>query len=53
MLRVVPNEEFLHAKINKKDVYVDYGATEDIPEDWKMHAVSGGSIMDGDFTALN
>ena len=53
MLRVVPNEEFLHTKINKKDVYMDYGATEDIPEDWKMHAVSGGSIMDGDFTALN
>ena len=32
MLRVVPDEEFLHTKINNKDVYVDYGATEDIPE---------------------
>ena len=25
--------EFLHKKINNKDLYVDYGATEDIPED--------------------
>ena len=25
-------EEFLHTKINNKDVYVDHGATEDIPE---------------------
>ena len=33
---VVPNEEFLHAKTNSKDIYVDYGATEDIQ---KMHAV--------------
>ena len=33
MLRVVPDEEFLHTKINNIDVYVDYGATEDIPED--------------------
>ena len=33
MLRVVPDEELLHAKVNNKDVYVDYGATEDIPED--------------------
>ena len=33
MLRVVPDDEFLHTKINNKDVYVDYGATEDIPED--------------------
>ena len=33
MLRVVPDEEFLHTKINNKDVYVYYGATEDIPED--------------------
>ena len=30
MLRVVPDEEFLDTKIN---VYVNYGATEDIPED--------------------
>ena len=33
VLRVVPVEVFLHTKINNKDVYVDYGATEDIPED--------------------
>ena len=33
MLRVVLDEEFLHTKINNKDVYVDYGATEDITED--------------------
>ena len=33
VLRIVPDEEFLHTKINNKDVYVYYGATEDIPED--------------------
>ena len=33
VLRLVPDEEFLHSKINNKDVYLDYGATEDIPED--------------------
>ena len=33
VLRVVPDEEFLHTEINNKDVYVDYGATEDMPED--------------------
>ena len=33
MLGVVPNEEFLHTKINNKDVGVCYGATEDIRED--------------------
>ena len=27
------DEEFLHKKINSKDFYVDYGATEHIPED--------------------
>ena len=27
------DEEFLHTKIKNKDIYVDYGATEDIPED--------------------
>ena len=35
MLRVVLEEEFLHTKkikINNKEVYVDYGATEDILE---------------------
>ena len=30
--RALRYEEFLHTKINNKDVYVDYGATEDIPE---------------------
>ena len=33
VLGVVPDREFLHTKINDKGVYVDYGATEDIPED--------------------
>ena len=33
LLRMVPDDEFLHIKINNKDVYEDYGATEDIPED--------------------
>ena len=34
-----------------KKCQIDYVATEDIPED--IHAVSGGSIMDGDLTVLN
>ena len=33
VLQAVPDEEFLHKKIKNKDSYVDYGATEDIPED--------------------
>ena len=33
MLRVVSDKEFLYTKINSKDVYLDCGATEDIPED--------------------
>ena len=33
VLRVVTDEEFLHKNINNKDVYVDYGSTEDITED--------------------
>ena len=33
MLQVAPDEEFLHTKIKNKDIYVDYGATEDIPVD--------------------
>ena len=33
MLQVVPDEEFLHTKINNKNTYVDYGATVYIPED--------------------
>ena len=45
MLRVIPDKEFLHTRINNKDVYVDYGATEDSPED--------ACSMDGDLTALN
>ena len=32
VLRVVPEEDFLHTKINDKHIYVDYGATEDTPE---------------------
>ena len=52
MLRVVPDKEFLHTKINNKGDYVDYGATEDIPEDacsFRTQYI----IMDGDVTALN
>ena len=30
---VFAEEGFLYKKINKKDVYVDYGATADIPQD--------------------
>ena len=30
--KVVFVEEFLYKKINKKDVYADYGATADIPQ---------------------
>ena len=52
MLRVVPDEEFLHTKINNKDVYVDYGATEEIPED-ACSFKRQNRIMDGDLTALN
>ena len=33
VLRVVPDKELLHTKINNKGIYVDYVATEDIPED--------------------
>ena len=33
MLRVVPDEESMHTKINSKDAFVYYGATENIPED--------------------
>ena len=29
---VFVEEEFLYKKINKKDVYADYGATADIPQ---------------------
>ena len=55
MLEIVPGEEFLHTKINNKDVYVDYAYYYLILQkiSQKMPAVSGGSIMDGDLTALN
>ena len=33
VLRAVPNEEFLHKYVNNRNVYVDYGSTEDIQED--------------------
>ena len=32
-LRAVSDEEFLHKKINNRDVYVEYGSTGDIPEE--------------------
>ena len=45
VLQIVPDKEFLLKKINNSDVYVDYGLTEDIPEDaWSLH---------GDLRALN
>ena len=55
VLQVVPDEEFLHTKIKNKDVYVDYVYDYVVLKkvSQKMHAVSGGSIMDGDLTALN
>ena len=34
---VFVEEEFLYKKISKKDVYVDYGATADIPQVAVMH----------------
>ena len=33
VLQVFPNEEFLHEKINRKDVYKDYGAIENTSKD--------------------
>ena len=55
VLQVVPDEQFLHTKINNKDVYVDYVYDYVVLQkiSQKMHAVSGDSIMDGDLTALN
>ena len=47
VLQVVPDEEFLQTKINNKDVHVDYGATEDIPEgacSWRQYGRRFGSI---------
>ena len=45
VLQIVPDKESLLKKINNSDVYVDYGLTEDIPED----ALS----LHGDLRALN
>ena len=45
VLRAVPDKEFLHKNINNRDVYVDYGSAEDIPEDayslklWRFDSV--------------
>ena len=36
---VFVEEEFLYKKISKKDIYVDYGATADIPQLAVKHAV--------------
>ena len=33
VLRAVPDEDFLHKKINNRDIYVDYGSTENISEE--------------------
>ena len=33
MLQVVSDKEFFHNKISNTYVYVDYGASKDIPED--------------------
>ena len=54
-LQVVPDEEFLDAKINNKDIYVDYVYDYVVLQkiSREMHAVSGGSVMDGGLTALN
>ena len=41
---VFVEEEFLYEKISKKDVYVDYGVTDDIPQDPVR--------QNGDLTAL-
>ena len=40
-----PDKEFLNKKINNREVYVDYGSTENIPE--------GALRLYGDLTALN
>ena len=48
VLRAVPDEEFLHKKINNRDVNVDYGSAEDIPEEWCIQL-----RLYGDLTALN
>ena len=54
VLRVVPDEEFLHTKANSKDVYVDYVYDYVVLQkiSQKMHAVSGGSIMGWRFDSI-
>ena len=47
VIRAVPDEEFLYKKINNRDVYVDYGSTEDTPED------ACSLRLDGNLTALS
>ena len=42
----VPDEEFLHKKINNRDLYVDYGSTKDIPDN------ACSLRLYGDLTAL-
>ena len=32
VLQAAPDEEFLHEKINNRDVYVNYGTEDSIPE---------------------
>ena len=47
VLRALPHEEFLYKKINNRDVFADYGFTEDIPED------ACSLRLYGDLAALN
>ena len=47
VLRPVPDEEFLYKTINNRDMYVDYGSTENIPED------ACSLRLYGDLAALN
>lgn len=47
VLQVFPNEEFLHEKINRKDVYKDYGGIENTSKDvcslglyqWRLESI--------------
>ena len=46
VLQAVPDEDFLHTKkINNKDVYVDCGATDDIPENACSFMDDGGQQL--------
>ena len=38
VLRAIPNEEFVYKKTNHRNIYVEYGSTEDMLEK-KMHSV--------------